>query len=144
MRFIDEHKDCELGGLRWGVESICAVLSEHGARIAPSTYYEAKTRQPSKRDLRDEQLKPLIAKVHADNYGVYGPRKVWLALNRTGVEVARCTVERLMGELGLHGARRGKKYRTTVADPAAERPRDLVDRHFGVLAPNRLWVADFT
>jgi len=144
VRFIDEHKDCEFGGLRWGVESICAVLSEHGARIAPSTYYEAKTRQPSKRDLRDEQLKPLIAKVHADNYGVYGPRKVWLALNRTGVEVARCTVERLMGELGLHGARRGKKYRTTAADPAAERPRDLVDRHFGVLAPNRLWVADFT
>ena len=144
MRFIDEHKDCEFGGLRWGVESICAVLSEHGARIAPSTYYEAKTRQPSRRDLRDEHLKPLIAKVHADNYGVYGPRKVWLALNRQGVEVARCTVERLMRELGLQGVRRGKKYRTTVADPAAARPADLVDRHFGPLAPNRLWVADFT
>jgi putative transposase len=144
VSFIDEYKDCTWGGLRWGVESICAVLSEHGCPIAPSTYYDARDRAPSRRQLRDEELKPLITKVHADNYSVYGPRKVWLALNRQGIEVARCTVERLMGELGLHGVRRGKRYRTTVADPAAVRPADLVDRHFGVLAPNRLWVADFT
>jgi putative transposase len=144
VRFIDEHKDCDYGGLRWGVESICIVLTENGCAIAPSTYYEAKKRQPSRRALRDEQLKPLISKVFEDNYSVYGPRKVWLALNRKGVEVARCTVERLMRELGLQGSRRGNKHRTTVADPAAARPHDLVDRHFGVLAPNRLWVADFT
>ena len=144
MRFIDEHKDCDYGGLRWGVESICTVLTEHGCAIAPSTYYEAKKRQPSRRQLRDEQLKPLITKVFEDNYSVYGPRKVWLALNRAGVEVARCTVERLMRELGLQGSRRGKKHRTTIADPAAARPSDLVDRRFGPLAPNRLWVADFT
>ena len=144
MRFIDEHKDSDHGGLRWGVESICAVLSEHGARIAPSTYYDVKKHTPSRRELRDEQLKPLIERVHADNYGVYGPRKVWLALNREGVEVARCTVERLMRELGLQGARRGKRWRTTIADPAAVRPADLVNRRFAPLAPNRLWVADFT
>jgi putative transposase len=144
VRFIDEHRASDHGGLRWGVESICTVLTEHGCPIVPSTYYDARTRAPSRRQLRDEELKALIARVHADNYGVYGPRKVWLALRRQGVEVARCTVERLMGELGLQGTRRGKKHRTTVADPAAERPRDLVERKFGVLAPNRLWVADFT
>jgi len=144
VRFVDEHKDCSHGGLRWGVESICAVLTEHGCAIAPSTYYDARNRPPSRRALRDQDLKPLIAKTHADNYSVYGPRKVWLALNREGVEVARCTVERLMAELGLHGTRRGKKHRTTVSDPAAVRPADLVNRQFGVLAPNRLWVADFT
>jgi putative transposase len=91
-----------------------------------------------------QELRPLIAKVHAENYGVYGARKVWLALNRQGVDVARCTVERLMTELGLAGARRGKRWRTTIADPAALRPTDLVDRRFAPVAPNRLWVADFT
>ncbi len=98
--------------------------------------------------MRDEQLKPQVAKVHADNYGVYGARKVWLALNReraAGAEpIARCTVERLMGELGLRGAVRGKVKRTTVADPAVKGPADLVRRHFTALAPDRLWVADFT
>ena len=89
MRFIDEHKDCDYGGLRWGVESICVVLTEHGCAIAPSTYYEAKRRRPSRRQVRDEQLKPLITKTYEDNYSVYGPRKVWLALNRLGVDVAR-------------------------------------------------------
>ncbi len=144
MKFIDEHKDSDRGGLRWGVESICTVLSEHGASIAPSTYYDARKRQPSKQELRDDELRPLIVKTHAENYGVYGARKVWLALNRQGVEVARCTVERLMNEVGLAGARRGKRWRTTIPDAAATRPRDLVDRKFAPLAPNRLWVADFT
>jgi putative transposase len=94
VRFIEEHKDSDRGGLRWGVESICAVRTEHGCAIAPSTYYDTRNRGPSKRQLRDEELKPLIAKTHQDNYSVYGPRKVWLALNRQGIEVARCTVER--------------------------------------------------
>jgi putative transposase len=77
-----------------GVEPICAVLSEHGCPIAPSTYYEARGRGGSPRAARDEQLKAAIARVHADNFGVYGARKVWLALNREGIPVAQCTVER--------------------------------------------------
>jgi len=113
-------------------------------QIAPSTYYEHVDRQPSRREVRDQGLKPEIERVHADNYGIYGARKVWLALNRAGIEVARCTVERLMGELGLTGAVRGKARRTTIADPAAVRPADLVQRQFGPPAPNRLWVADLT
>ena len=112
--------------------------------IAPSTYYEQRDRAPSRRQARDEVLKGEIERVHADNYGVYGARKVWLALNREGVAVARCTVERLMAELGLSGAVRGTARRTTIADPAAARPADLVQRRFGPPAPNRLWVADLT
>jgi putative transposase len=92
VRFIAEHKDRTDGGLRWGVESICAVLCEHGSAIAPSTYYEAASRPPSKRAVRDEDLKVEIARVRAANYDVYGPRKIWLQLNREGVPVARGTV----------------------------------------------------
>ena len=112
--------------------------------IAPSTYYDHINRQPSRRQVRDETLKAQIARVHAENYGVYGARKVWLALNREGIAVARCTVERLMAELGLTGAVRGKTKRTTIADPTAPRPADLVQRRFAPPAPNRLWVADLT
>jgi putative transposase len=138
VRFIDGHK------ARFGVEPICRVLTEHGCPIAPSTYYDAASRGPSARARRDEQLKAAITRVHQDNYGVYGARKVWLQLNREGIPVARCTVERLMRELGLAGARRGKRRRTTIADPAAARPADLVQRKFTRPAPDRLWVADFT
>ncbi len=144
MRFVAEHKDRTDGGKRWGVESICAVLTEHGCPIAPSTYYEAASRLPSQRAQRDEDLKVEIARVHAANYSVYGPRKVWLALNREGVEVARCTVERLMRDLGLTGALRGKRVVTTRPSPKTARPADLVQRRFLPLAPNRVWVADFT
>jgi putative transposase len=107
--------------------------------IAPSTYYDHINRQPSRRQVRDETLKAQITRVHAANYGVYGARKVWLALNREGIAVARCTVERLMAELGLTGAVRGKTKRTTIADPTAPRPADLVQRRFAPPAPNRLW-----
>ena len=112
--------------------------------IAPSTFYDQVHREPSRRQSRDEVLKREIARVHAANYGVYGARKVWLALNREGTAVARCTVERLMAELGLAGAVRGKAKKTTIADPTAARPADLVGRRFGPPAPNRLWVADLT
>lgn len=112
--------------------------------IAPSTYYEQLTREPSRHQLRDAELIEHIQRVYAANYGVYGARKVWLALNREGIAVARCTVERLMGELGLSGAVRGKARRTTIADSAAARPADLVSRQFAPPAPNRLWVADLT
>jgi putative transposase len=138
VKFIAGHK------ARFGVEPICGVLSEHGCPIAPSTYYDTARRPPSARAVRDEQLKAAITRVHAGNYGVYGARKVWLQLNREGIAVARCTVERLMRELGLAGARRGKPRRTTVPDPAAARPADLVRRRFSPPAPDRLWVADFT
>ena len=138
MSFIAGHKH------KFGVEPICRVLSQHGWPVAPSTYYEAASRAPSARARRDGQLKEQIAKVHDGNYGVYGARKVWLALNREGTPVARCTVARLMRDLGLRGARRGKKVRTTVADPAAARPADLVRRQFSPAAPDRLWVADYT
>jgi putative transposase len=144
VRFIAEHKNRTDGGLRWGVESICAVLTEHGSPIAPSTYYDAATRAPSKRALRDEDLKVEITRVRAANYDVYGPRKIWLQLNREGIPVARCTVERLMRGLGLHGVRRGQRVVTTRPDPAATRPADLVNRRFRPTAPNRLWVADYT
>ena len=112
--------------------------------IAPSTYYDQANRAPSARQIRDAELKTHITRVHGANYGVYGARKVWLALNREGITVARCTVERLMAELGLTGATRGKARRTTIADPTAPRPADLVQRQFGPAAPNRLWVADLT
>jgi putative transposase len=115
-----------------------------GVPIAPSTYYENIDREPSKRAVRDEELKIHIQRIHAANHGVYGARKVWLALNREGIAVARCTVERLMAELGLCGATRGMTRRTTIADHAAARPADLVQRRFGPPAPNRLWVADLT
>jgi putative transposase len=138
VRFISEHKD------RFGVEPICRVLTGHGCKIAPSTYYDAARRAPSARAVRDAQLKTAIGRVHRENYGVYGARKVWLALNREGDPVARCTVERLMRELGLAGARRGKRVRTTRPAAAAVRPPDLVRRQFSPAAPDRLWVADFT
>ena len=132
--FVDAHRD------RFGVEPICAAL-----RMAPSTYWSAKRRPPSVRSMRDEVLKAEIARVHWENFGVYGAPKVWAQLNREGIRVARCTVERLMRDLGLRGVVRGKTTRTTIAadDPTA-RPADLVDRRFTATEPNRLWVADLT
>lgn len=138
VSFIDEHREA------YGVEPICRQLP-----IAPSTYYEMKARQrdPSRlpeRARRDAVLKPEAQRVHQENLSVYGARKVWRQLNREGILVARCTVERLMGELGLQGATRGKTYQTTMPDPAADHPADLVNRQFRAERPNQLWVADFT
>jgi putative transposase len=124
---------------RYGVEPICEVLP-----IAPSTYYAARRRPASARRLRDDELKTEIARVHAANLGVYGARKVWHQLHREGIEVARCTVERLMREIGLAGARRGTFKRTTTPDETAPRPADLVDRDFSASGPNELWVSDLT
>ena len=139
-----EHADRRTAdGLRWGVEPICRVLSEHGTPIAPSTFYDARARR-SERAVRDEQLKAEISLIWNVNYGVYGARKVWLALNREGTPVARCTVERLMRELGLEGARRGSRHRTTIADPSAPRAADLVERRFSPPRPDAVWVADST
>lgn len=128
----------------FGVEPICRVLSEHGAPIAPSTYYAAKARPPSARAVRDTQLRTEITRVWKDNREVYGADKVWLELNRQGVAVARCTTERLMRSLGLQGVRRGKKIRTTVPGKDGHRAGDLLRRDFTAPAPNRRWVAGFT
>ena len=146
IRAHQGHRD-QPGGLRWGVEPICSVLSEHGLKIAPSTYYDHLDKPATARAQRDEQLKLDIARVDASNFGVYGARKVWLTLNRERLvgeaPIARCTVERLMGQMGLRGALRGKVKRTTIGDQRAPKPRDLVDRNFRPLAPDRLWVSDF-
>jgi putative transposase len=144
VRFVDEHKDRTDGGLRWGVEPICAVLTEHHLKIAPATYYAAKIRPASARAVRDEQLKPRIVAVYAANYGVYGVRKMHAALRRDGVEIGRDQTGRLMRELGLAGVRRGKVKRTTVREDAMRRPTDLVNRDFHAQRPDQLWVCDLT
>ncbi len=131
--YIDQHRD------RFGVEPICSVL-----QFAPRTYYAIKARPPSARALRDAELKPEIARVHGDNFGVYGVDKVWAQLNREGIRVARCTVARLMRDLGRRGVVRGKPKYTTLPGDGADRPRDLVDRRFVAGTPNRLWVSDLT
>jgi len=138
VRFIDEHKSV------FGVEPICRVLTQHGAPIAPSTYYAAVSRPPSARAVRDAQLKAEISRVYKENREVYGADKVWLELNRQGISVARCTTERLMRQLGLQGVRRGRKIRTTVPGKDGQRAPDRLKRDFTAPAPNRRWVADFT
>ena len=123
------------------------MLSEHGCPIAPSTYYDHRTRRPSRRQLRDEELKRLIESEREKSKftRLLGARKMWLHLRSQGHGVARCTIERLMRELGVTGAQRAKKPpRTTVPDTAATRPADLVDRDFTATRPNQLWCADFS
>ncbi len=132
--FIDEHRG------RFGVEPICRTLG-----VSASAYYHRATGAKSRRRIEDERLLTLIEQVAERNYGAYGYRKTWLALRRQGVEVGRDRVKRLMRASGLQGAkRRGKPWRTTIADPAALRPADLVDRDFTATRPDELWVADFT
>jgi putative transposase len=132
-RYIDAHKD------RFGIEPICRTL-----QVAPSSYYAAKTRKPSRRRRRDEALKPDIQRVHRENFGVYGIEKIWRQLTRERIPVGRDRVHRLMRELRLHGVVRGKRIRTTIPEPTSARPADLVERQFTAPAPNRLWVADLT
>ena len=138
IAFIDDHREA------YGVEPICKVLP-----IAPSTYREhAACRRDasrlSQRARRDKVLKPEVSRVFAENFEVYGVRKVWRQLKREGFDVARCTIARLMHDLGLHGAIRGKPIRTTVSDKKAPCPLDHVNRQFKAPAPDRLWVSDFT
>jgi putative transposase len=139
VAFIDAHRD------RFGVEPICRVLTGHGCKIAPNTYYVARKRPPSARAVRDAELVVEIERVYDENLFVYGADKVWAQLNRENIRVARCTVERLMRAQGLQGARRGKVFTvTTTSDDRQQRPADLVERQFRAPAPNRLWVADLT
>lgn len=141
IRFIDDHMDRRSGRLVWGIEPIAKTLG-----IAPSTYHASKTRRPSARAVRDAELVPVIARVHKENFVAYGADKMWDHLNQVeGIRVARCTVERLMRQMGLSGVRRGRRWvRTTISEVGADRPADLVDRDFTVEGPNRLWLADLT
>lgn len=139
VAFIEDHKD------RFGVEPICRVLSEHCCMIAPPTYYDNRNRQPSRKKPRDAELISVIEKARKVRFvRLFGAGKLWLYLRISGHDVARYTVERLMNQMGIKGVIRGKAPRTTIADEAANRPPDLVDRRFVASAPNRLWVADFT
>lgn len=138
IAFIDDHREA------YGVEPICRVLP-----IAPSTYHlhVAKRANPAKmsaRARRDETLKVEIKRVFEANYEVYGARKVWRQLQREGFDVARCTVERLMRNIGLQGVIRGKPVRTTISNKALPCPLDRVNRQFQAPCPDALWVADFT
>ena len=138
IAFIDDNRG------HHGVEPICNVLP-----IALSTYrkHVAQRLDPlrlSARARRDLALKPEIARVFAENFAVYGVRKVWRQMSREGFAIARCTVERLMRDMGLAGVIRGKPVRTTISDKAAPCPLDRVNRQFNAPAPNRLWVSDFT
>jgi transposase InsO family protein len=138
IAFIDDQREAH------GVEPICKVLP-----IAPSTYHAhvARRADPAKRSARakrDAALKPEVRRVFDDNFRVYGVRKVWRQLRRENHDVARCTVERLMRDMGLQGAIRGKPVRTTVSDKAAPCPLDHVNRQFRAPGPNVLWVSDFT
>jgi putative transposase len=133
-RYIDEHRG------RFGVEPICRVLG-----VSASAYYHRATGQRSERATCDERLLDRVREVHATNYYAYGYRKMWLALKRAGEIVGRDHVKRLMRAHGIQGAkRRGKPWRTTIADPVATRSPDLVNRDFTADRPDALWVADFT
>ena len=136
--YIDTHRG------RFGVEPICEVLSKAGTKIAPSSYYAAKTRPPSARVIADQQRLEVIRRVHEENYGVYGVRKVHAELNRRGHRIARCTVHRLMRAEGLRGISRAKGPRTTIPGDGPDPRPDLLDRDFAAPAPNRVWVADIT
>lgn len=136
--FIDEHR------VALGVEPVCKLL-----QIAPSTYYahaavRANPALASKRAKRDQVLCAEITRIHAENFSVYGARKIWHQLKREGIATARCTVERLMRFLALQGVRRGRSVKTTNRDPAQPCPLDHVNRQFRASMPNVLWVADFT
>lgn len=120
------------------------MLTQHGVKIAPSTYYEARGRGPSPQTVSDERWKPIVLAAWQAHRKVLGARKLWLRLRRDGHDIARCTVERLMRELGIAGVLRGKRKRPVDTDPRETRPADLVDRHFARLRTNQLWVADFT
>ena len=146
VSFIDEHRDA------YGVEPICEMLP-----IAPSTYHEhkARGRDPERlpeRAKRDQELRERIGQIWKENFQVYGARKIWQTLIREDErrveagrwKVARCTVERLMRDLGIQGAVRGRRFKTTIGDDAADRPLDLVDRNFTAIRPNQLWISDLT
>lgn len=133
VAFIDAHRH------RWPVAGMCRTIG-----FSERTYYAARVRPPSGRQVADQGLKVHIWRVWESNYACYGARRVWLALAREDITVARCTVARLMSEMGIRGVQRGQKQFTTVSDPGATRPPDLVERRFVAKRPDELWLADIT
>jgi len=131
--FVDANRD------EFGVEPICATL-----QVAPSTYYEFKSRLPSARAMRDAAMMPILLALFQANYSVYGVRKLWISAKRDGHDIGRDQTARLMKALGIQGVSRRRTVRTTIRDELATRPPDLVDRDFTADAPNRLWVTDLT
>jgi transposase InsO family protein len=132
--FIDQNRG------DFGVEPICSTLD-----VSASAYHHRKTGQRSARAVEDERLTARIRVLFAKNYECYGYRRMHAALLRDGESVSRDHVARLMRQAGLQGAkRRGKKWRTTITDPAALKRPDLVKRDFTAPAPDRLWCGDFT
>ncbi|MBT6501608.1 MAG: IS3 family transposase [Deltaproteobacteria bacterium] len=138
IAFVDDQR------ATYGVESICRQLP-----IAPSTFYTHNLRLSDRGKIplrlkRDQVLKAELLRVFEENFRVYGARKIWRQLKRDGIAVARCTVERLMKQLGIQGAVRGKKCQTTISDDSVDKPLDLVNRQFSATRPDQLWVADIT
>lgn len=134
VEYIDRHR------AEFGVEPICRVL-----QVAPSTYYAAKSRQPSARAIRDAAMMQVLMVLWVANRKVYGAHKLWKAARRAGHDIGRDQTARLMRELGIEGvSRRRKRVFTTIADPDAVRAPDLVNRVFTAAEPNRLWVTDLT
>jgi putative transposase len=143
--FINEHRE------EFGVVPICRALGVHGVQIAPRTYWAHRSSAPSKRALWDTTITEILAGVYEPGQdgkrppeSLYGSLKMWAHLQRQGIPVARCTVEKIMGANGWRGVTRARKVRTTVVDPGAERAPDLVKRRFTAESPDVLWVADFT
>jgi len=125
---------------RFGVEPICETLD-----VSASAYYQRASGQQSARKIEDERLVSRVREVHQANYECYGYRRLHAQLVREGECAGRDRIARLMRTEGICGAkRRGKPWRTTIPDPAAEKRPDLVGRDFSACAPDRLWVGDFT
>ena len=139
MAFINANKDDIVAGRRLGVERICKVL-----QVAPSTYYAANGRPASARQIRDAEVAPRLLELWESNYSVYGVRKLWKAAQRSGIDIGRDQVARLMKILQIEGVRREKRVKTTKPDPKMPRHPDLVNRVFNADAPNQLWVTDLT
>jgi putative transposase len=143
--FIDEKKG------EFGVVPVCRALSVHGIQIAPRTFWAYRSHSPSKREMWDAVVTEILAGIYERGENgrrapesLYGTLKMWEHLQRQGIPVAKCTVERLKRENGWHGVTRGRRVRTTIPDPAASRAPDLLNRHFRAARPGQLHVADFT
>jgi putative transposase len=139
IRYVDMFRD------RFGVEAICRTLgaTECGFMTARG-YRAAKLRPVSARRLRDGLLLPEVTRLHADNYGVYGRRKMHALMRRQGWDIGRDQTERLMKAAGIRGVKKSRKVFTTKPDRSATRPADLVQRRFVAGEPRRLWVCDVT
>jgi putative transposase len=136
--FIDQYRQV------YGVESICRALSAHGIQIAPRTYRKARCRPPSARDVLDAHVENILRDLRGTPEEMYGRRKMTRYLRRRGHDVAFCTVDRIMRELGLNGVVRGRRQRTTIPGKDGIRAADQLNRDFTATAPDRIWVADFT